>query len=60
MAKNYLFLSRREYGETDVLSVQNSGFFEQLTVTNTGYIVTSSEGSCRMQMQLRLTYYMPK
>nr|DAK66656.1 MAG TPA: Minor capsid protein from bacteriophage [Caudoviricetes sp.]DAK75161.1 MAG TPA: Minor capsid protein from bacteriophage [Caudoviricetes sp.]DAQ98075.1 MAG TPA: Minor capsid protein from bacteriophage [Caudoviricetes sp.]DAZ55499.1 MAG TPA: Minor capsid protein from bacteriophage [Caudoviricetes sp.] len=88
MAKNYLFLSRREYSETDVLAVQNSGFFEQLTewvmrqearhslpdlsacgggktptgiaVTNTGYIVTSSEGSCRMQMQLRLTYYMPK
>ena len=88
MAKNYLFLSRREYGEADVLTVQNSGFFEQLTewvmrqearhslpdlsacgggktptgiaVTNTGYIVTSSEGSCRMQMQLRLTYYQPK
>ena len=31
-----------------------------IAVTNTGYIVTSSEGSCRMQMQLRLTYYMPK
>lgn len=85
MAKNYLFLSRREYGEADVLTVQNSGFFEQLTdwvmaqndchhlpaleaprqplsvsVTSTGYIVTSSAGSCRMQMQLRLTYYMPK
>lgn len=26
MAKNYLFLSRREYSETDVLAVQNSGF----------------------------------
>ena len=85
MAKNYLFLFRREYGEADVLTVQNSGFFEQLTdwvmaqndchhlpaleaprqplsvsVTSTGYIVTSSAGSCRMQMQLRLTYYMPK
>lgn len=88
MAKNYLFLSRREYGEADVLTVQNSGFFEQLTdwvlaqndcghlpdlsecgrdkqslsvsVTSTGYIVTSSAGSCRMQMQLRLTYHMPK
>lgn len=88
MAKNYLFLSRREYGEADVLAIQNSGFFEQLTdwvlaqndcghlpdlsecgrdkqslsvsVTSTGYIVTSSAGSCRMQMQLRLTYYMPK
>lgn len=68
-----------------VLTVQNSGFFEQLTdwvmaqndchhlpaleaprqplgvsVTSTGYIVTSSAGSCRMQMQLRLTYYQPK
>ena len=31
MAKNYLFLSRREYGEADVLAIQNSGFFEQLT-----------------------------
>ena len=85
MAKNYLFLSRREYGEADVLTVQNSGFFAQLTdwvmaqndchhlpameaprqplgvsVTSTGYIVTSSAGSCRMQMQLRLTYYQPK
>lgn len=85
MANNYLFLSRREYGEADVLTVQNSGFFEQLTdwvmaqndchhlpaleaprqpigvsVTSTGYIVTSSAGSCRMQMQLRLTYYQPK
>ena len=29
MAKNYLFLSRREYGEADVLTIQNSGFFEQ-------------------------------
>ena len=88
MAKNYLFLSRREYGEADVLTVQNSGFFEQLTdwvlaqndcghlpdlsecgrdkqslsvsVTSTGYIVTISAGSCRMQMQLRLTYYQPR
>ena len=85
MAKNYLFLSRREYGEADVLAIQSSGFFEQLTdwvlaqndchhlpaleaprqplgvsVTSTGYIVTSSAGSCRMQMQLRLTYYQPK
>ena len=31
-----------------------------VSVTSTGYIVTSSAGSCRMQMQLRLTYYMPK
>ena len=82
------YLSGREYGEADVLAIQNSGFFEQLTdwvlaqndcghlpdlsecgrdkqslsvsVTSTGYIVTSSAGSCRMQMQLRLTYYMPK
>lgn len=88
MAKNYLFLSRRDYGETDVLAVQNSGFFEQLAewvmeqddrqnlpdlslcgkgkeaesvaVTSTGYIVTNGSGSCKMQMQLRLTYYQPK
>ena len=85
MAKNYLFLSRRECGEADVLTVQNSGFFEQLTewvlaqndrhhlprldgrkealrvsVTSSGYIVTASAGSCRMQMQLRLTYYQPR
>ena len=85
MAKNYLFLSRREYGEADVLTVQNSGFFEQLadwvlaqndrhdlpqleapkqplsvSVTASGYIVTSSAGSCKMQMQLRLVYYQPK
>ncbi len=88
MAKNYLFLSRRDYGETDILAVQNSGFFEQLTdwvmqqndrhnlpdlsacggnktptgiaVTNSGYIVTNSDGSCKMQLQLRLTYYQPK
>ena len=31
-----------------------------IAVTSTGYIVTSSAGSCRMQMQLRLTYYQPK
>ena len=31
-----------------------------VSVTSTGYIVTSSAGSCRMQMQLRLTYYQPK
>ena len=31
MAKNYLFLSRREYSEVDAVSIQNSGFFEQLT-----------------------------
>ena len=30
LAKNYLFLSRREFGETDVLTIENSGFFEQL------------------------------
>ena len=100
MAKNYLFLSRREYhgchgqsarvgGCQDIaVSIQNSGFFEQLTewvmqqdarhnlpdlsacgggktptgiaVTNSGYIVTNSAGSCKMQLQMRLTYYMPK
>lgn len=27
MAKNYLFLSRREYSEVDAVSIQNSGFF---------------------------------
>ena len=87
MAKNYLFLSRREYSEVDAVSIQNSGFFEQLTewvmqqdarhnlpdlsacgggktptgiaVTNSGYIVTNSAGSCKMQLQMRLTYYMP-
>ena len=31
-----------------------------IAVTNSGYIVTNSAGSCRMQMQLRLTYYQPK
>jgi len=29
-------------------------------VTNSGYIVTNSAGSCKMQLQMRLTYYMPK
>ena len=70
------------------VSIQNSGFFEQLTewvmrqdarhnlpdlsacgggktptgiaVTSGGYIVTNSAGSCKMQLQMRLTYYMPK
>ena len=72
MAKNYLFLSRREYSEMDAVNIQNSGFFEQLSacggnktptgiaVTNSGYIVTNSAGSCKMQLQMRLTYYMPK
>ena len=88
MAKNFLFLSRRDYGETDVLNIQSSGFFEQLAdwvmeqnvcghlpdlsgcrkgkeaqsieVTSSGFIVTSAAGSCKMQMQLRLTYYQPK
>lgn len=27
MARNFLFLSRRQYGEQDVLAVANSGFF---------------------------------
>lgn len=30
MAKNYLLLSRREYGETDLQNIRSSGFFEQL------------------------------
>ncbi|MGN0706891.1 MAG: hypothetical protein ACI4JC_02710 [Faecalibacterium sp.] len=29
-ARNFVFLSRREYSEQDVTAVQNSGFFEQL------------------------------
>ena len=88
MAKNYLFLSRREYSEVDAVSIQNSGFFEQLTdwvlaqndrhrlpdlsacgsgkrplnvsVTSSGYIVTSAAGACKMQLQLKLVYYQPK
>lgn len=32
----------------------------RISVTNSGYIVTNSAGSCRMQMQLCLTYYQPK
>lgn len=31
-----------------------------ISVTNSGYIVTNSAGSCKMQLQMRLTYYMPK
>ena len=31
-----------------------------IAVTNSGYIVTNSAGSCKMQLQMRLTYYMPK
>ena len=86
LAKSYIFVSRRDY--SDAVSIQNSGFFEQLTewvmrqdarhnlpdlsacgggktptgiaVTNSGYIVTNSAGSCKMQLQMRLTYYMPK
>ena len=88
MAKNYLFLSRREYSEVDAINIQNSGFFEELAdwvmeqndcgilpdlsecghgkeaqsieVTSTGYIVTDGSGTCKMQMQLRMTYYQPK
>lgn len=85
MAKNYLFLSRREYSEAQSIQIANSGFFEQLTdwvlaqndrrsfpalaapkqplsvsVASSGYIVTNSAGSCKMQMQLRLVYYQPK
>lgn len=85
MAKNYIFLSRREYSEAQSVQIANSGFFEQLadwvlaqndrhflpmldaprqplevSVTSSGYIVTNSAGSCKMQMQLRLVYYQPK
>lgn len=35
MAKNYLFLSRREYSEVDAVSIQNSGFLS-----------SSPSGSC--------------
>lgn len=31
-----------------------------VSVTSSGYIVTSASGSCKMQMQLRLAYYQPK
>lgn len=31
-----------------------------VSVTSSGYIVTASAGSCKMQMQLRLEYYQPK
>nr|DAU76714.1 MAG TPA: major capsid protein [Caudoviricetes sp.] len=31
-----------------------------IAVTNSGYIVTNSAGNCKMQLQMRLTYYMPK
>lgn len=32
----------------------------RVSVTSSGYIVTASAGSCKMQMQLRLEYYQPK
>lgn len=31
-----------------------------VSVTSSGYIVTASAGSCKMQLQLRLEYYQPK
>ena len=34
MAKNYLFLSRREYSEVDAVSIQNSGFFGNVAGTD--------------------------
>ena len=70
MAKNYLFLSRREYSEVDAVSIQNNlpdlsacgggKMPTGIAVTSGGYIVTNSAGSCKMQLQMRLTYYMPK
>ena len=64
LAKSYIFVSRRDYSEAQSVQIAGSGFFEQLTewvlVTNSGYIVTNSAGSCKMQMQLRLEYYQPK
>ena len=32
----------------------------RVSVTSSGYIVTASAGSCKMQLQLRLEYYQPK
>lgn len=31
-----------------------------VSVTSSGYIVTSAAGACKMQLQLRLVYYQPK
>ncbi len=31
-----------------------------VSVTSSGYIVTSASGACKMQLQLRLAYYQPK
>ena len=33
---------------------------ERVTVTNSGYIVTSEDGTCRFQIQIRLEYYQAK
>ena len=71
MAKNYLFLSRREYSEwvmqqdarhnlPDLSACGGNKTPTGIAVTNSGYIVTNSAGSCKMQLQMRLTYYMPK
>ena len=74
MAKNYLFLSRGEYSEMDSVNMRQNARHNLpdlsacgggkmptgIAVTNSGYIVTNSAGSCKMQLQMRLTYYMPK
>ena len=33
---------------------------ERVAVTNSGYIVTSEDGTCRFQIQIRLKYYQAK
>ena len=33
---------------------------ERVAVTNSGYIVTSEDGTCRFQIQIRLEYYQAK
>ena len=75
LAKSYIFVSRRDYSGffeqlTEWVLAQNDrhhlprldGRKEALrvSVTSSGYIVTASAGSCKMQLQLRLEYYQPK
>ena len=33
---------------------------ERVAVTNSGYIITSEDGTCRFQIQIRLEYYQQK
>ena len=53
--KNGIFAGRVTSNGT----IMDNGTFNE-EVTNSGYIVTNSAGSCKMQLQMRLTYYMPK